>query len=145
MKVHKVILLILDTDEVNEEIKDVIENTRYPNRCINPHVVNIESVEIGEFDAEWTNYLLGGVVILTGFHTIMAFLYYYNDPDVARRRRKAQAYGKMKDQELNVAVANQLLKDGEGILGNIAKLEEQYSPEEVAKILAILQGKSPNE
>lgn len=50
MKVHKVTLIILDFDDIGkEEIESVIENTHYPNRCINPEVVNIETVEIGEW------------------------------------------------------------------------------------------------
>jgi len=94
-----------------------------------------------EFTGDWTDTLLGGVVVLTGVHTVMAFLYYYNDPDVARRRYKAQTYGKMKDQKLNAEIAKQLLEDGKGILGSIDQLEAQYGEEEVGRILAILQGK----
>lgn len=51
MEVHKVVLTILDTDEIGaEEILAVIENTRYPNRCIAPEVWSIETVDIGELD-----------------------------------------------------------------------------------------------
>jgi hypothetical protein len=50
MQAHKVTLLIIDMDELGrEEIKEVIENTHYPNRCIDPEVYNIETVEIGEW------------------------------------------------------------------------------------------------
>jgi hypothetical protein len=92
-------------------------------------------------DAYWSNILLGGVVILTGVHTVVGFLYYYNDPDVARKRRKAQALGKMMDNELNAEVAGTLLEQGSALLDIVAKLEHQYSPEEVEGILNILQGK----
>lgn len=52
MEVHKVVLTILDTDEIGaEEILAVIENTRYPNRCIAPEVWSIETVDIGELGA----------------------------------------------------------------------------------------------
>ncbi len=50
MKVHKVVLSIVDLDGVGaDDIKIVIENTRYPNRCISPRVEGIETVDIGEF------------------------------------------------------------------------------------------------
>ena len=50
MQVHKVTLSILDFDIVGaDEIKDIIENVKYPNHCIAPHVINIESCEIGEW------------------------------------------------------------------------------------------------
>lgn len=42
-KVYKVTLLIIDHDDNGpDEIKSVIENQRYPNWCINPHVMGIE-------------------------------------------------------------------------------------------------------
>lgn len=48
MKVHRVILLIVDQDDVGPAgVVDVIENTRYPNRCIAPHVMGIETADIG--------------------------------------------------------------------------------------------------
>lgn len=51
MKAHKVILTIIDFDEVGaDDIKIIIEDTRYPNRCISPEVVSIETVDIGEWD-----------------------------------------------------------------------------------------------
>lgn len=50
MQVHKVTLTIIDHDEVGaDEIRIVLENQRYPNRCIRPHVASIETVEIGEW------------------------------------------------------------------------------------------------
>ena len=53
MKAYKVTLLIIDLDEIGaEEIKVVIENAHYPNRCISPDVERIESVEIGEWHDE---------------------------------------------------------------------------------------------
>ena len=49
MKAYKVVLLIVDHDNVGHAIKDEIENARYPNRCIDPHVMSIDSAEIGEW------------------------------------------------------------------------------------------------
>jgi hypothetical protein len=52
MKVYKVEIMIIDHDDLGDkEIKDVIENTRYPNHCINPYVIKTESRDIGE----WTD------------------------------------------------------------------------------------------
>lgn len=50
MKAHVVTLLIIDMDEIGvDEMKVVIENTHYPNRCISPEVFKIETVDIGEW------------------------------------------------------------------------------------------------
>jgi hypothetical protein len=50
MKVYKVTLCIVDHDEIDGDgIKDVIENVKYPNRCISPDVMKIESRDIGEW------------------------------------------------------------------------------------------------
>jgi hypothetical protein len=47
MKVHKVTLMIIDTDELGAAgVKEVIENTRYPNHCIGPRVMQVETREI---------------------------------------------------------------------------------------------------
>ena len=52
MLIHKVILSILDHDGLGaEEVKDVLENTKYPNYCIAPQVEEIQSVDIGD----WTD------------------------------------------------------------------------------------------
>ena len=50
MKAYKIEILIIDFDEVGADgITDVIENTRYPNRCISPDVKSVESADIGEW------------------------------------------------------------------------------------------------
>lgn len=52
MNAHKVVLTIVDFDDIGaEEIKRVLESARYPNRCVSPHVFDIETVDIGE----WTD------------------------------------------------------------------------------------------
>lgn len=93
------------------------------------------------FTGVWADWLLGGVVVATGIHTVAGFLYYYNDPDVARRRFQAQALGAMQDQEFNAQVAETLLQNGENLLSVIEKLGQKYDPDEVEKVLNILQGK----
>ena len=51
MKAMKIELLVLDFDFLGEEgVKSAIENVRYPNRCIDPTVKSIKSVDI-----EWTD------------------------------------------------------------------------------------------
>ena len=53
MNVYKVELLIIDHDGLGAEgIREALEETRYPNRCIMPHVKNIESRDIGEWTDE---------------------------------------------------------------------------------------------
>jgi len=51
MKVHKIELLIVDHDEVGiDEIKDIIENIKYPNWCMSPQVMQTATVNIGKWD-----------------------------------------------------------------------------------------------
>jgi hypothetical protein len=49
MKVYKVELMVIDFDGVGEDIPVYIEQARYPNRCITPTVVSIDSREIGDW------------------------------------------------------------------------------------------------
>lgn len=57
MKVYKVELLIIDHDEIGEkEIKEILDNGRYPNRCISPEVKWITEADIGEwYSARYLN------------------------------------------------------------------------------------------
>ena len=50
MKAYKLEILVIDHENVGEkEIKKMIENTKYPNYCINPNVKNIDVADIGEW------------------------------------------------------------------------------------------------
>jgi len=50
MKVHKITLSIIDFEDVGaEEIKNILENQKYPNYRIAPRVEEQEEREIGEF------------------------------------------------------------------------------------------------
>jgi hypothetical protein len=50
MKVHKITLSVIDLEDVGaEEIKNILENQKYPNYCIAPRVEEQEEREIGEF------------------------------------------------------------------------------------------------
>jgi len=51
MKAYRIELLIIDFDELGDkEIKEVLENTKYPNWCISPNVMKITEKDIGEWD-----------------------------------------------------------------------------------------------
>ena len=51
MKAYELTVKIIDLDEIGEdEIKSVLENTRYANRCISPEVLSIRSADIGKWD-----------------------------------------------------------------------------------------------
>jgi hypothetical protein len=53
MQIHKITLTIIDFDEIGvESCRKVLENTKYPNRCINPKVCGIETREIGQYHDE---------------------------------------------------------------------------------------------
>jgi hypothetical protein len=50
MKAYKIELLIVDHDEVGEEdMVTLIEDARYPNHCLSPYVMKIQSRDIGEW------------------------------------------------------------------------------------------------
>jgi len=47
VKVHKVVLLIVDHDDLGAAgLKTEIENVNYPNDCVSPNVMSIETREI---------------------------------------------------------------------------------------------------
>jgi hypothetical protein len=51
VKVHAVMLFIVDHDNLGaDEIQEVLENQRYPNHCIRPSVMRIDTREV-----EWTD------------------------------------------------------------------------------------------
>ena len=51
MKVYRLTVLVVDHDDIGaQEVKDVLENARYPNRCMSPEVLEIETREV-----EWTD------------------------------------------------------------------------------------------
>lgn len=50
MKVHKIVLTVIDFDEVGADgVRDVLENTKYPNHCISPTVRSVETRDCGEW------------------------------------------------------------------------------------------------
>jgi len=53
MKVMQIVLTVIDFDQVGPDgIKELIENARYPNRCISPLVRSVDVREIGEWSDE---------------------------------------------------------------------------------------------
>ncbi len=50
-KVHKIVICIVDPDDLGAaEVKTVLEGARYPNHCISPRVVAVETREV-----EWAD------------------------------------------------------------------------------------------
>lgn len=50
MKVHQIVLTVIDFDEVGAEgIIQTIEDAHYPNRCISPKIRSIKTQDIGEW------------------------------------------------------------------------------------------------
>lgn len=49
MRVYKLEIIVVDHDGVGDNIGTYIEDARYPNHCIAPHVIGIESRDIGEW------------------------------------------------------------------------------------------------
>ena len=55
-KVHRVVLLIVDHDDIGADRVDfVLENTHYPNRCIAPEVMLVETRTVEWSDAHPLN------------------------------------------------------------------------------------------
>jgi hypothetical protein len=50
MKVHKVVLTVIDFDGLGQQgVIDALETARYPNRCIAPSVMAIDTRDCGEW------------------------------------------------------------------------------------------------
>lgn len=50
MKAYRVSVLVIDHDQLGSTgIKENMENVRYPNRCMYPHILGIEEADIGEW------------------------------------------------------------------------------------------------
>ena len=48
MKLHKVVLYVIDHDMLGpENVKLQLENTKYANRCIRPKVDDVQTFDIG--------------------------------------------------------------------------------------------------
>jgi hypothetical protein len=85
-KVHKVTLLIVDHDALGAEgVTEVLENARYPNDCMRPQVVEIDTREVTWADEHPLN---------VGHTWRAAFLGLFVAPDTfdpAERAREKQA------------------------------------------------------
>lgn len=50
MTAYKIELMIVDLDQCGpDEILSLLENARYPNRCIRPKVMKVTEADIGEW------------------------------------------------------------------------------------------------
>lgn len=57
VQVHKVTLMVVDHDGLGADgLQAVLEETRYPNRCISPRVAQVATVEVGWVDDNPLNY-----------------------------------------------------------------------------------------
>ena len=78
MKACIAVLTLVDNDEIGAaEIRRVLEDTRYPNYCISPHVFRIETVEIGEWDDDHP--LNRGKTALAEWHRLFPSLSAFSD------------------------------------------------------------------
>lgn len=51
MEVHKITLYVVDHDSLGaDEVADVLQNQRYQNDCIYPHIISVQSADAGEWD-----------------------------------------------------------------------------------------------
>lgn len=51
MKVHVLTVIVIDLDDIGAEgVRDVLENTRYPNHCIAPNVQSSTTYDVGPWD-----------------------------------------------------------------------------------------------
>lgn len=52
-RVIRVEVMVLDFDDLGVDgVRETLENTKYPNRCITPHVMEIEERDIGTWSDE---------------------------------------------------------------------------------------------
>ena len=50
MKVHKIVLTVVDFDELGADgVRDTLESVHYPNHCISPVVMSVETRDCGEW------------------------------------------------------------------------------------------------
>jgi hypothetical protein len=50
-KVHRIVLCIVDHDDVGVDgVREALENAHYPNRCISPTVVSVDTRNV-----EWSD------------------------------------------------------------------------------------------
>ena len=50
-KVHRIVICVVDHDDVGANgVREVLENARYPNHCIRPTVVSVDTR-----DVEWSD------------------------------------------------------------------------------------------
>lgn len=50
MKVHRVTFYVVDFDQIGADgVRETLENTRFPNDCMNPTVLSVETADCGEW------------------------------------------------------------------------------------------------
>lgn len=61
MKVHRVVMMVVDHDEVGDRLQEVLESVRYPNRCVDPNIMQIDTREVEWSDDHPLNSTVGSV------------------------------------------------------------------------------------
>lgn len=57
VRVHRIEVLVIDFDDLGAEgVRGVLENARYPNRCISPDVKSVETREVDWSDEHPLNH-----------------------------------------------------------------------------------------
>lgn len=57
VRVHRIEVLVIDFDDLGaDRVREVIENARYPNRCISPDVKSVETREVDWSDGHPLNH-----------------------------------------------------------------------------------------
>lgn len=55
--VHRVVMLVVDTDRLGAEaVRTELENARYPNDCLSPRVLTVETQTVEWFDGHPLNH-----------------------------------------------------------------------------------------
>lgn len=56
VKVHRVVMVVVDNDDIGAEgVAEVLEATKYPNRCISPRVREVQTRTVDWHDAHPLN------------------------------------------------------------------------------------------
>ena len=50
MKAKLVTMVVIDFENVGDDITNIIENTKFPNRCISPRVIDVKTEDIGDWN-----------------------------------------------------------------------------------------------
>ena len=85
VQVHKVVLLVVDHDGIGvEEVADLLAEARYPNHCMAPSVMHVETREVGWSDGHPLN--------AAGDAQRREFAWLFGQPEAVFDAQRAAAY-----------------------------------------------------